>query len=238
MELKAKKLRKNHGVATVLDNVSFALEKGQKVGLVGYNGTGKTTLLRILAGLTEPDAGEVNVRQGARIGYLPQDVSLTPAESIGDYLRRISGIAALSNQLAEYPHAMSEIERRDGYAFEHRTEVILTGFGLREVPFDRPVHSLSSGQKSKIFLAGVLLAEPDVMLLDEPTNNLDLPALIWLEDYLMRSDAACIVVSHDRLFLDRVVRKIFEIDWQTRSLNVTNGRYSDCLARKEQQRAR
>jgi len=238
MEIRADKIHKTYGTITVLENISFSLEKGQKAGLIGYNGTGKTTLLKILAGLVEPEGGEVTVRKGAVIGYMPQDTSFVFDETIRDYARRVSGMAVLEEKMETLPEAMTEYERRDGYTFYHRLDVMLAGFGLSDISTDRPINSLSSGQKSKVFMAGMLLSDPDILLLDEPTNNLDLPALIWLEDFLMRNDAACIIVSHDRLFLDRLVRKIFEIDWRTRTLNITSGRYSDYLARKEKELAR
>ncbi len=235
MEIRAQQLSKTYGTVTVLDNVSFSLEAGQKVGLVGSNGTGKTTLLKILAGVIEPDGGEVTKRQGVTIGYMPQDTSLVSDETIRDYLRRVTGIAELEEKIAESPEAMAIYERRDGYSFDHRVDVALAGFGLRNVTSERRINALSSGQKSKVFMAGILLSDPDVLLLDEPTNNLDLPALIWLEDFIARSEAAVLVVSHDRLFLDHVVRKIFEIDWHTRSLNITSGKYTDYLERKEKE---
>ncbi len=238
MKLKAEHIHKTYGTITVLEDVSFSLEKGQKIGLIGYNGTGKTTLLKILAGIVEPDGGTVTVQKGLVIGYMPQDTSLVSDETIYAYLRRVSGIGALEKRLEHSPEVLAEYEYRNGYTFDHRVDITLTGFGLRDISSARSINSLSSGQKSKIFMAGVLLSDPDVLLLDEPTNNLDLPALIWLEDFLMRSDTACIIVSHDRLFLDRVVRKIFEIDWHTRALNITSGRYSDYLVRKEKERLR
>ena len=238
MEIKADKIHKAYGTITILDDVFFSLEKGQKVGLVGYNGTGKTTLLKIIAGVVEPDGGEITIRRGANLGYMPQDTSLVSDETVSDYLRRISGMKVLEEQLDKSPDALSQYESRNGYAFDHRMNMTLAGFGLQDVSGDRSINSLSSGQKSKVFMAGVLLSDPDILILDEPTNNLDLPALIWLEDFLMRSDAACIIVSHDRLFLDRIVRKIFEIDWNTKKLKVTSGRYSDYLERKEKESVR
>lgn len=238
MELKVEHIYKAYGTITVLDDVSFSLEKGQKVGLVGNIGTGKSTLLKILAGLIEPDAGTVTTRKGLVIGYMPQDTSLVTDETVREYLRRVSGIGALEDHLKYSQEAATEYEYRNGCAFEHRVELTLAGLGLRDVSGDRSVNSLSSGQKSKVFMAGVLLADPDLLLLDEPTNNLDLPALIWLEYFLIRSESACIIVSHDRLFLDRMVRKIFEINWHTRTLTITSGRYSDYLARVEKERER
>lgn len=238
MEIKADKIHKAYGTITVLDDISFSLERGQKAGLIGYNGTGKTMLLKILAGLVEPDSGEVTMKKGAVTGYMPQDTSLVSDETIRDYVCRISGMADLEGRMEKSEEAMAEYERRDGYAFYHRLDVMLAGFGLADVSSDRSINSLSSGQRSKVFMVGVLLSDPDILLLDEPTNNLDLPALIWLEDFLQRAEATCIIVSHDRLFLDQIVRKIFDIDWHTRTLNITSGRYSDYLVRKEKEMAR
>lgn len=238
MEIKAENIQKAYDAITILNDISFSLEKGQKVGLVGNNGTGKSTLLKILVGEVPADSGQIIKRRGLVIGYMPQDTRLNTKETIRDYLRRISGIAELESCFASVPDAIDEYERRNGYVFDHRLEMILAGFGLQNAQVDRPVSELSSGQKSKVFMAGVLLSDPDVLLLDEPTNNLDLPALIWLENFLIRCEATCLIVSHDRLFLDRIVHKIFEIDWKKRCLNITNGRYSDYLLQIEKTKNR
>lgn len=240
--LEVKKLYKSYGSLSVLSDVTFTLARGQKAALVGYNGTGKTTLMKIAAGLESPDAGDVIIAPDACIGYLPQDTSLVSDESISDYLRRIAGIDVLEREMSEligsledpakterYATALEKFERLNGYAFEHRMEVMLAGFGLGNVVLAHRLSDLSSGQKSKVALAGILLKGVDLLLLDEPTNNLDLPALIWLEDFLQSSGAACLIISHDRRFLDRVVRKIFELDWSTHSLTISGGTYSDYL---------
>lgn len=234
MEISAEGIHKAYGPRVVIDDASFTLTRGQKAGLVGYNGTGKSTLLQILAGVVEPDGGAVQTRSGALIGYMPQDTSLVTDETVGDYVRRVTGIGELEKQMEISADAAETYALRNGYTFDYRLGVMLTGFGLVDVSTDRPINTLSSGQKSKVFMAGVLLAEPDVLLLDEPTNNLDLPALIWLEDYLQRCDAACLIVSHDRLFLDRVVRTILELDWHSRTVSEERGCYTDYLRRKEQ----
>lgn len=226
----------------VLADVSFSLAKGQKVALVGDNGIGKTTLLKIVAGLEETDAGTIEVASTACIGYLPQDTSLVGDETIEEYLRQVTGVDVLERKLEEltshledeakareYGDLHEQYEHLDGYAFEHRIKVMLSGFGLDSIGLGHSVSNLSSGQKSKVALAGILLKGVDLLLLDEPTNNLDLPALIWLEDFLRKSEAAAIVVSHDRRFLDRIVRKIFELDRNTRTLNISGGTYSDYL---------
>src|SRR3989338_8646259 len=241
--IKAKKLQKSYGSLSVLADISFSLMRGQKVALVGNNGTGKTTLLKIVAGLEESDAGILEIAQDVCIGYLPQDTSLSGDETIFAYLRRIVGVDVLEREIEElsahlndpvkakrYGDVYEKYEHLDGYAFNRRIEVMLSGFGLENVGSENRLSDLSSGQKSKVALAGILLKGVDLLLLDEPTNNLDLPALIWLEDFLRKSDAACIVISHDRRFLDRVVRKIFELDRHTRVLNISGGTYSDYLA--------
>lgn len=249
--LQVKHIQKSYGSLTVLADVSFSLSREQKVALVGDNGTGKTTILKIIAELVEPDAGKIELAKNICIGYLPQDTSLAGDETISAYLRRIAGVDILEQKLKvlasqledktksdEYEDVHEQYERLDGYAFEHRIKVMLKGFGLEHVGLDRSLSDLSSGQKSKVALAGILLKGVDLLLLDEPTNNLDLPALIWLEDFLRKSDAACIVISHDRRFLDRVVSKIFELDRNTRALNISGGTYSNYLAMVEKRIAR
>lgn len=240
--IKAQKISKSYGSLKVLSDVSFSIGQGQKVALVGHNGTGKTTLLKIVAGLEEQDSGKIDFERDACIGYLPQDTSLSVNDSIIHYLRQVSGIHALEKEMEslsgelndpEKTKHYNEVHRRyehlDGYSFAHKAEVMLAGFGFENVELDRPLSNLSSGQKSKVVLSGILLKGVDLLLLDEPTNNLDLPALIWLEDFLKKSDASCIIISHDRRFLDKVVRKIFELDWRTHTLSVTGGTYSNYL---------
>ncbi len=238
MEIKATGIYKAYGTVSVLKNISFVIEIGQKIGLVGNNGTGKSTLLKILAGIIDPDEGNIEIRNNLKLGYMPQDTSLVTDETVADYLRRITGIGRLEEEMGNSQEALVEYDRRDGYTFDHRMNIILMGFGLREkICFD-PINTLSSGQKSKILLSGILLSDVDLLLLDEPTNNLDLPALIWLEDFIAKSSAGCLVVSHDRLFLDRVVNKIFEIDWRKREINITNGKYSDYIERIRKEKER
>ncbi len=240
--IKVKNISKSYKSLNILSDVSFSLADGQKAALVGYNGTGKSTLLKIIASEETFDAGIVEISRTARIGYLPQDMSLAGDETIIHYLKRVSGIGQLEKELVSgekfSEKTQSAYEERGGYSFSHRMEMMLAGFGLADVDTERELSSLSSGQKSKIALAGILLSDADLLLLDEPTNNLDLPALIWLEDFLKTSKATAIIVSHDRRFLDGVAKKIFEIDWQTRVLTVTNGNYSDYLAQCIKRRSR
>ncbi len=164
--LKAKKLQKNYGSMPVLADISFSIERGQKVALVGNNGTGKTTLLKIIAGLEQSDAGELEIHKDACIGYLPQDTSLSGNEKVSEYLRQIVGIDVLEQEIKTfsaqlenpakvkmYDDARSKYERLHGYTFQHRMEAMLSGFGLSATSLDQSVSNLSSGQKSKVALA-------------------------------------------------------------------------------------
>lgn len=240
--VKVSNLHKSYGSAQVLSDVSFSLDRGQKAALVGENGSGKSTLLKIIAGIEEADAGSVTVSKNARIGYLPQDAEPADGVSIRQYLRNAAGIDALERKLAECnlrrPKGIGaqrclELERAyqrlRGYAFDYRIRLMLSGFGLSRLSLEQSLDTLSSGQKTKVVLAGILLTGVDLLLLDEPTNNLDLPALIWLEDYLKKTKAAAIIVSHDRRFLDKTVRKIFEIDAHAHTFSIASGTYSDYL---------
>ena len=214
--LQAKHIQKSYGSLTVLADVSFSMTRGQKVALVGDNGIGKTTILKIIAGLVEPDAGEIKLAKNTCIGYLPQDTSLSGDEAISVYLRRIAGVDVLEQKLEsldsqledkaksdEYGDAHEQYERLDGYAFEHRIKVMLAGFGLENVGIDHRLSDLSSGQKSKVALAGILLKGVDLLLLDEPTNHLDLEALEALEETIEAYRGTILLVSHDRYFLEK-----------------------------------
>lgn len=249
--IKLEHLKKSFGATIVLEDVSFILGDKQRAALVGYNGTGKSTILKILAGLEPADSGLVEISPGARIGYLPQDTSVIGQESISDYVRGITGISALEIEMqdaldhidqpgaqARYDKALDLFENLNGYEFEYRLETMLRGFGLEHISPARSVTQLSSGQKSKVALIALLMQDNDVLLLDEPTNNLDLSALIWLEDFLRKSSATVLVVSHDRRFVDRIATKIIELDWHTRTANIMNGTYTDYLAEMARRRER
>ena len=249
--LKVKRISKSYGTKVIFSDVSFSLERGQRAALVGSNGVGKTTLLKIIAGLDETEGGQVEISRGTCLGYMPQDTSLAGGETIWQYLHRVTGIATLEEELVQletglsnkatgdrYASIREHYDHLDGYSLKHRAEVMMSGFSMDNIGLDRPLSDLSSGQKSKVALIGILLTGIDLLLLDEPTNNLDLPALIWLEDFLLKSDVACIIVSHDRRFLDRETDQVFELDRQTHSLNVSNGSYSEYLTRRVKERDR
>ncbi|MBP9749470.1 MAG: ABC-F family ATP-binding cassette domain-containing protein [Candidatus Pacebacteria bacterium] len=242
---KVNNLHKSYGATVVISDISFSLERGQRVALVGNNGSGKSTLLRLIAGVEEKDGGDITFSKNACVGYLPQDTSTIEDLPIHDYLRKVAGIDVIERRMSELSDKLSDRAvaseygdlqdvylRLDGYTFDHRMEMVLAGFGLSDISLERRASQLSSGQKSKVTLAGILLKGVDVLLLDEPTNNLDLPALVWLEDYVRKSDATVMIVSHDRRFLDRTVRRVFELDARCHTLTISGGTYSDYLAMK------
>lgn len=207
--LKVTKLSKYFGEQTVLYRISFNLERGNKVALTGFNGSGKTTLLNILAGHDSYSNGVFQMSPKTRIGFVPQDPQGHNDMVVLEFLKTAT--------------------KKVDDAFLRRIEVMLAGFMLPPEVKEKKIGELSSGQKTKIFLTQVLLQDVDLLLFDEPTNNLDLPALIWLEDYLKQVDAACMIVSHDRAFLDAVTNKVFEIDWHDHTLHISHAKYSDYL---------
>ncbi len=213
--LKVSNLNKYYDSERILNNISFTVEKGNKIALVGFNGTGKTTLLKLLAGIDNDKTGTIQYHKGTTIGFLPQDPDSHNRENV---LKFIESYTEMS-----------------GDEFYRNIEIMFAGFALPTEIKEKKIGLLSSGQKTKVFLTALLLKKPDLLLLDEPTNNLDLPALIWLENFLQNTDSAFIVVSHDKKFLDNVSKKIFEIDWKTRTLKITAGKYSDYLLQKEKE---
>lgn len=239
--LTLKNIRKTFGTRRILEKISFSLGEGQKVALVGQNGVGKSTVLKIAAGLETFDKGEILIPNRALVGYLPQEaLAVSEQETLREYLRRMTGLEELEEKmerlgktldqeetLKEYEETQADYERLGGYDFERKAKSVLEGLSLSHVGLDRSLMELSGGEKRKAALAGVLLRGVDVLLLDEPTNNLDLPALLWLESFLSRSKTTCLIASHDRRFLDNVVEKVVEIDWYKREAVMYTGGWSD-----------
>ncbi|MCF8479314.1 MAG: ATP-binding cassette domain-containing protein [Rhodospirillum sp.] len=230
---------------------SAVLNRGEKVGLVGPNGAGKTTLFRLITGEDTPDAGQMSVEKQISIGYFNQDVGDMAGQSaVAAVMDGAGPVSAISADLAALEAAMCDPDRADmdavierygeaqarfedlgGYALEGRAREVLAGLGFSQAMMDGDVGALSGGWKMRVALARILLMRPDAMLLDEPSNHLDLESLIWLEDFLKGYDGALMLTSHDREFMNRIVTKIIEIDGG--SLNSYSGDY----AFYEQQRA-
>jgi ATP-binding cassette subfamily F protein 3 len=252
-------ISKSYGPETVLKDINFNLNQGECLGLVGPNGCGKTTLLRILAGEEQPDSGGFKLTSPeARLGYLPQGLAPEDDQTIGAFIDQMAGdLEALTARLEALAVSLAETPDRAGLQREYdrtlagieiasqsagRIPEILAALGLAHFPPDTLTRHLSGGQKTRLSLAGVLLSSPQVLLLDEPTNHLDIDMLEWLEDWLVESPlsrkAAVLIVSHDRTFLDRTVTGVLELDSDTHTLRQYPGNYSDYLEARLSERQR
>jgi ATPase subunit of ABC transporter with duplicated ATPase domains len=243
---------KQAGHQILFIEASAALNKGEKIGLVGPNGAGKTTLFRMIAGQELPDEGQVSTDRGITIGYFSQDVGemsgrsavaevmdgAGPVSEVAAELRELEAAMAdpdradeMEEIIARYGEVQHRFEELDGYALDGRAREALAGLGFSQEMMDGDVGALSGGWKMRVALARILLMRPDVMLLDEPSNHLDLESLIWLEKFLAGYEGALLMTSHDREFINRVISKVVEID--SGSLTTYSGNYEFY----EQQRA-
>ena len=248
--LTAHHIHKSYGIQPILQDISLNISNNERIGLIGPNGCGKTTLMRILTGLEQPDSGTVALtRPQLRIGYLAQGMDFEPGQTIQTALRLDSvsqadleaEIASLASALAADPTDSSIHEKYDSALIQLSTinihpETILGPLGLADVPLDTPIKHLSGGQKTRLMLARVLLDEPHLLLLDEPTNHLDIEMLEWLEGWLSRFQGAALIVSHDRAFLDNTVSSIVELDPSTHALRTYAGNYGDYIEQKTMER--
>ena len=226
-------ISKQNGSRLVFIEASAALQKGEKIGLVGPNGAGKTTLFRMITGQEDPDEGQVLVDRGVSIGFFSQDVGeMAGRSAVGEVMAGAGPVSEVGAELAQLEAAMADpeqidqldaiierfgevqarFEELDGYALDGRAREVLDGLGFRQEMMDGDVGKLSGGWKMRVALGRILLMRPDVMLLDAPSNHLDLESLIWLETFLGGYDGALLMTSHDREFMNRIINKVIEID--------------------------
>ena len=252
-------ISKQNGHQIVFIEASASLLKGEKIGLVGPNGAGKTTLFRLITGEDSPDEGQVAVERGLQVGYFSQDVGdMAGRSALAEVMDGAGPVSAVATELAaleaafadpdrvdevealvaRYGEVQARFEELDGYALDGRAREVLGGLSFTTEMMEGDVGKLSGGWKMRVALARILLMRPDVMLLDEPSNHLDLESLIWLENFLRGFEGALMLTSHDREFMNRIVNKIVEIDGGT--LTTYSGDYSfyeqqRALAEKQQQ---
>jgi ATP-binding cassette subfamily F protein 3 len=247
-------LSKSYGPADIFSGVSFSVVKGARMAIVGPNGIGKTTLMRILVGVDEATSGTVSRTRGVRIGYLSQeaDFEMTgtlwdACESVfshfkveQDELHRLEGLmsdpAQLKEVMGRYGKLQEDFERRGGYTYLTKIRQVLTGLGFSEADYQLNLDHLSGGQRTRGFLARLLLEDPDLLMLDEPTNHLDIAAVEWLEGYLSQWEGAAIVISHDRFFLDKASNMILEMF--PGATEIYRGNYSAYLKQRVERMAR
>ena len=252
--LSAQHIAKSFGVNAVLRDVSLTVQQGDRIGLVGVNGCGKSTLMRILAGLDAQDGGEISLVRGLRVGYLAQQNMVTSGETVWNELQKVyEQVFAMEKKLreledemahahtdaqrfaqlsADYDRLTRRFEEADGYSWKSMVSGVLNGLGFKPAQYDQCVDSLSGGEQTRLCLARLLLQKPDLLLLDEPTNHLDMETLQWLENYLAAYKGSVLVISHDRYFLDHVCTGIVEI--LMGSSEQYNGNYTRYIAQRQE----
>lgn len=252
--LSAQHIAKSFGVNAVLRDVSLTVQQGDRIGLVGVNGCGKSTLMRILAGLDAQDGGEISLVRGLRVGYLAQQNMVTSGETVWNELQKVyEQVFAMEKKLreledemahahtdaqrfaqlsADYDRLTQRFEEADGYSWKSMVSGVLNGLGFKPAQYDQCVDSLSGGEQTRLCLARLLLQKPDLLLLDEPTNHLDMETLQWLENYLAAYKGSVLVISHDRYFLDHVCTSIVEI--LMGASEQYNGNYTRYIAQRQE----
>ncbi len=258
MLLTVRNVTKSYGAINVLSDISFVINAHERIGIVGPNGVGKSTLLRLLTGQEELDTGSITFDTSVEYGYLPQTTPQFHGHTINDLILEAVGnlrqleerMHQLEKEMAgtedehlgtlldEYAVVSTRFQERGGYEMDYKIDAVLQGLHLAYLERTREVKTLSGGEKARLGLAVLLLRAPDILLLDEPTNHLDVASLEWLEMYLSNYQGAALMVSHDRQFLNRAVNRIFEIDEYTHQLKSYEGNYDAYVATKTAERVR
>ena len=247
IEISLNKVNKNYGFNSVLNDLSFDIKTNERVALIGSNGCGKTTLLRLIMGFETLDSGTINIRKGSKIGYLTQIPALEKTDILAEevYLRGIKELLDLDLKIKEYITNMDSSDKsikmldklqeefriKGGYKLNEKIEKIKHGFKLNDTILKTKYNDLSGGEKTIVNLASLVLSNPDILLLDEPTNHLDIDTLEWFEEYLNTYKGTIVIVSHDRYFLDRVVNKTICLEGGHE--DIYNGNYSYYLVESE-----
>ncbi len=254
MILSCNHISKAYGVETILDDCSFFVNEGEKAAIVGNNGAGKSTIMKIIMGELSADNGSVTVGKNKTIGYLAQYQDLASSNSIYEEVKSVKAdIINMEQRLLDYEKSMSTVfgdelkkmmedytslEHRfqlmNGYSYKSEIEGVIKGLGFCEEDFNRQVGTLSGGQKTRVALCKLLLEKPDIIMLDEPTNHLDMTSIKWLETYLSNYSGTVIIIAHDRYFLDKIVTKVIEIE--NTHCHMYIGNYSDFSVKKKQMR--
>ena len=249
--LSCNNLNKSFGIDSILENVNFTVNEYDKIGIIGVNGTGKTTLLKILSGIYGYDSGDIYTSKDCEIGYLEQNTNFNSKNTILEevlevfkdviemekYLRDLehkiseessyTSSTTLEKLMNEYSNKLEAFSDMNGYGYKSEAKGVLKGLGFSDEDMDKPISILSGGEKTRVLLGKLLLKKPTLLLLDEPTNHLDSEAIEWLEVFLKQYKGTVILISHDRYFLDQVVNRIFEI--HNKKLKTYNGNYSDFI---------
>ncbi len=249
--LSCNNVSKSFGVETILEDISFSVNEGDKIGIVGVNGTGKTTLLKVITGIFPHDKGDIFTSKNCRLGYLEQNTNFYSEKTIydevvsvfSDLIEAEEELRSLEHQIASlsakesssgdqlkkamdtYGKKYEEFEKKNGYAYKSEVRGTLKGLGFSDEEMNKPVNVLSGGEKTRVLLAKLLLSKPSLLLLDEPTNHLDADAIEWLEAFLRSYEETIMIISHDRYFLDQSVNRIFEME--NKRLTSYNGNYTD-----------
>ncbi|MFH0992798.1 MAG: ATP-binding cassette domain-containing protein, partial [bacterium] len=230
--LKIANLKKSFAGELLFENVDIEINDGEKVALIGQNGSGKSTIVKMILGEMIADGGDIALNRSARIGYLSQDVLEDENRSLYDEIMTVfSAIRRLEADLGavairletdhdetllqRYSTLEDEYARKGGYEYHYLVDTMLTRFGFAKSEYERVVNTFSGGEKTRIAFAKLLLQKPELLILDEPTNHMDIEIIEWLEDYLKKYPGAVLVITHDKYFINRVVTKIYEIDQKT-----------------------
>ncbi len=254
MILSCNHISKSYGIDTILDDCSFFVNDNEKAAIVGNNGAGKSTMMKIIMGELSADEGTVTLGKDKTIGYLAQYQDLSSHNSIYDEVKSVKqNLIDMEARLVDYENQMSHVEGdelsrlmetytnlehrfqlQNGYSYKSEIEGVIKGLGFTEEDFHKQVGTLSGGQKTRVALCKLLLEKPDIIMLDEPTNHLDLNSIKWLETYLLNYNGAVLIIAHDRYFLDKIVTKIIEIE--NHKCHVYAGNYSAFAVKKKELR--